>query len=461
MFKTLLCNYELPNDIIKISKIEQPNPTTTTTTNIASSSSSPSLNNLNIKPDFIFNDMFAIKEKTCITITQQQKTLQHYLDTSSLHAYAFPFLYKFFTYITSYFNAQLFPHKPSINVPPTIEVKDIKPNYNGQHLVLLTTIGLAFYSNQSKHCLIYEPQLPFNDNTITSIAFSPIHESLLIFSTRHSAFIYDFGKDIFKSSKYIYEKILNNVTSVNSNNTIIKSLYSPNGDYIIIVSTHSLFIYNSITYELIYSKTFLNKTWEDCAVARSSSLIVLHTSTEVFIVNAYTFDYKSYSFMEGVVRSVVVEPCNENIYVFITNNDVLLMYTLHDVEKGDYYNLTRDSVGYNCSTLSYVHKKYEMFHKIYEVLRLDEERVMKVEIGARGNVLCIMYNDKLSGKNVVAVYDVVVGSNSYQNNMKVKRTYMEYEGENVEGFEVVWDGNAKKDVLVCNFGNKYMLRFDI
>jgi hypothetical protein len=102
-----------------------------------------------------------------------------------------------------------------------------------------------------------------------------------------------------------------------------------------------------------------------------------------------------------------------------------------------------------------------MFHKIYEVLRLDEERVMKVEIGARGNVLCIMYNDKLSGKNVVAVYDVVVGSNSYQNNMKVKRTYMEYEGENVEGFEVVWDGNAKKDVLVCNFGNKYMLRFDI
>jgi hypothetical protein len=25
----------------------------------------------------------------------------------------------------------------------------------------------------------------------------------------------------------------------------------------------------------------------------------------------------------------------------------------------------------------------------------------------------------------------------------------------------VWDGNAKKDVLVCNFGNKYMLRFDI
>ena len=451
MFNTLLCNYEIPNDIIKISKIEQPN------TNSVSSS----LNVHNVKPDFVFNDMFSFKEKTCITITQQQKSLLHYLDHSTLHSYAFPFLYKLFTHITSYFNKQLLPHKPSVNVPSNIEIQDMKPNHNGQHLVLLTTIGLVFYGNQSKTCLIYEPQLPLSDNTITSIAFSPIHESLLIFSTLHSVFVYDFGKDIFKSSKYIYEKILYNVTSGNSRNIIIKSLFSPNGDYIIILSKHSLFIYNSITYELIYDKTFLNKTWEDCATAQSSSLIVLYTSNEVFIVNAYTFDYKSYSFTEGVVKKVVVEPNNENIYVFITNNEVLFMYTLHDVEKGDYYNLTRDTVGYNCSALSYVHKKYEMFHKIYEVLRLDEERAMKVEIGSMGNVLCIMFYDKLSKKNVLVVYDFIVGNNSYQNSMKIKQMYVDYEGENVEGFEIVWDGNGKKDVLVCNFGNKFMLRFDL
>ena len=308
-----------------------------------------------------------------------------------------------------------------------------------------TIIILNIKKNPWKVNAIY-PSI--KNELLTSFTFHPLNPNSFLFTTPTSITVYKFNDN-------------SSAISIPVNfSHIIQGAYFPNGQFISVLSLSSLSIIDAFTYETVYSKNYLLKRFTSMTISPDSSFIILTTSSsELYIINTFNYDFKSYSEFPGEIAHIEISNNSNYIFVFITTNTEVLMYILYN-EREDHYNV-KPLMSYNNTYLSYVHSKFKMYYNVYSIVDINPNESVDIKMSLSNTRLLVSYQSPISNKRTCTLYELSYGDGLHQFRMKVMNNIEGIEGNEIKNIEMGYDVEKKRDVVICNWNDQYLHRFYI
>lgn len=195
-------------------------------------------------------------------------------------------------------------------------------------------------------------------------------------------------------------------------------------------------------------------------ISPDSSFIILTTSSsELYIINTFTYDFKSYSEFPGEINHIEISNNSNYIFVFVKTNTEILMYILYN-EREDHYNV-KPLMSYNNTYLSYVHSKFKMYYNVYSIVDINPNEAVEIKMSLSNTRLLVTYHNAITNKRTFTLYELNYGEGLHQFRIKVMNNVEGMEGNEINNFAMGYDVEKKRDVVICNWNDQYLHRFYI
>ena len=210
---------------------------------------------------------------------------------------------------------------------------------------------------------------------------------------------------IFYSSKStLYESVLNlekeeklyinKYYSLNSKN-FINCFPSPKGDLLILLYKNSIEIYDTF-HQLIFSKYFYTFNFVNGTYDNKSTLFIAFSENDIILFNLKHLEFLTYSDFPGKIIKVISSKENDNIYIFILNEEnKLFMYTLKDISISSDIKLNFNS--YQNYDIFYRHHNYVLSPEIFGFqYKLAEcySKILDVNFSYKEQRIAILYEEQ-------------------------------------------------------------------
>ena len=224
---------------------------------------------------------------------------------------------------------------------------------------------------------------------------------------------------IFYSSKgKLYESILNfdegklyinKYYFLNSKN-FINSFPSPKGDLLILLYQNSIEIYD-IFHHIIFSKYFYTFNFINGTYDNKSTLFIAFSENDIILFNLKHLEFLTYSDFPGKIIKVISSKENDNIYIFILNEEnKLFMYTLKDISISSDINLNFNS--YQNYDIFYRHHNYvlspEIFGFQYKLMKCYS-KILDINFSYKEQRIAILYEEQIQDnikQNSLYIYSI-------------------------------------------------------
>ena len=211
------------------------------------------------------------------------------------------------------------------------------------------------------------------------------------------------SKVFYSSKSILYESVLNikegklyinKYYFLNSKN-FINCFPSPKGDLLILLYKNSIEIYD-IFHHIIFSKNFYTFNFKYGTYDNKSTLFIAFSENDVILFNLKHLEFLTYSDFPGKIIKVISSKENDNIYIFISNEEnKLFMYTLKDISISSDINLNFNS--YQNYDIFYRHHNYvlspEIFGFQYKLMNCYN-KILDINFSFKEQRIAILYEEQ-------------------------------------------------------------------
>ena len=211
------------------------------------------------------------------------------------------------------------------------------------------------------------------------------------------------SKIYYSSKSILYESVLdlkegklyiNKYYTLNSN-YFINCFPSPKGDLLILLYKNSIEIYD-VFHHVIFSKKFYTFNFLEGTYDNKSTIFIAFSENNVILFNLKHLDFITYSDFPGKIIKVISSKENDNIYIFVTNEEnKLFMYILKDISISSDINLNFNN--YQNYDIFYRHHNYvlspEIFGFQYKLMKCYN-KILDINISYKEERIAILYEEQ-------------------------------------------------------------------
>ena len=259
-------------------------------------------------------------------------------------------------------------------------------NCTGKLIAFINNEGDLIISNiENNESFTIKSNLISNDGFF-SFNWDLINPSKLFFSSKN--ILYESTLNLQEENLYINKYYL-----LNANN-FINCFSSPKGDLLILLYKNYIEVYD-IFHKIVFSKKYMTFNFINGLYDNKSTLFITYTENNVILFNLKNFEFLTFSEFPGKIIKIISNPDNENIYIFIANEEnKLFMYILNDITIASDINLNFNS--YQNYDINYRHQHYvlrpEIFGFEYKLVECNV-KIIDINISPKEERLGIIYEE--------------------------------------------------------------------